>query len=147
MGSVISHPLPENQTMSLEQKIEALTAAVVALTATMTTGTNARTSAPAADVTDVQPKAEKAPKAPKSAAASPQQETAAASPASEKKATKSATYEDVKAGLMAVNEKHGRQLALDCLARLGVQNAKALDPSMYDKAVGIFAAALEVGSV
>lgn len=133
----------------LETKIEALTAAVIALTSAMTSGTNARSTSAAADVSDVTPKAEtpKAPKAPKPAAVSQPPETAAASPASEKKATKSATYEEVKAGLMAVNEKHGRQLALDCLARLGVKNAKELDESMYNKAAGIFADALENGVV
>lgn len=137
--------------MSLETELAANTAALTAMTAALLSLSNLpiapRVSPPTAGENDVTDVPVKAPKAPKPAAASPQPETAAASPASEKKATKSATYEDVKAALMAVNEKHGRQLALDCLARVGVKNAKELDESMYDKALGIFSAALENGVV
>jgi len=143
--------------MSLENQITALTEAVIELTnalreKTHTTTTTVRVSPPTAGENDVVTDVKvKAPKAPKPAAASPQPETAAASPASEPKATKSAapgaTYDAVKAALIAVNEKHGRQLALDCLARVGVKNAKELDPAMYNKALEVFTEALENGIV
>lgn len=93
-------------------------------------------------ITDVKVKA---PKAPKPAAVSPPPETAAASPASTPKAI---TYEAVKAALIAVSQSAGgRQLALDALSRLGVANAKDLDPGRYADALELFAAALENQSV
>lgn len=142
--------------MSLENQITALTEAVIELTNALREKTHTvtqRVSPPTAGENDVVTDVKvKAPKAPKPAAASPQPETAAASPAFEPADTKSpahapATYEAVKAALIAVNEKHGRQLALDCLARLGVKNAKDLTPVQYDKALALFVEALEVGVV
>ena len=141
--------------MSLENKIEALTVAVTVLTEVLsraaTTPTAEVLEKAAGIVTDVVAKAPKAPKvrtAP-AAADSPPSETVGASAASEPSATshEPVGYDEVKSALIAVSEKHGRQLAVDCLSRLGVAKALELDPSRYAAAVALFVKALESGRV
>lgn len=139
--------------MSLENQITALTEAVIELTNAVREKNYIKGQPEAVapynpDVTDVVAKALKAPKAPAAAAASQPPETDAASSASGKRGTSPAPeYAEVKAALMAVNDKHGRDLVIQCLQRLGVSKGTELVPDQYRKALDVFNVALEIGSV
>ena len=83
------------------------------------------------------------PKPRKAAVASPQPATVDASPVS----PPVATYEDVKAALMAVNDKHGRDLAVACLTKFGALRTPDILPAQYAEALVVFNFALGSGHV
>lgn len=136
----------------LEQKIDALTAALVGLTAALTTRP-AEVPTPVVEkpkakkaepVPEEQKKAEPKPKAEKK-----EQLTAAEAEAalfgSANADTKPLTYEDVRAAMLELNTKKGREATVAVLKAVGVETVPKLadKPEMFAKVIELAKAGLQ----